>query len=245
MCCRWSATRCAGLSDKRGDALFSLLDSLFADPLRFLEDALYRVPSILLALILHEWAHGYVAYRLGDPTAKMMGRLSLNPANHLDPLGTVFMLFLGFGWAKPVPVNPRNFKHPRRDDLLVSIAGVTMNLILYALFITAYYALWDVFFMQQDAQWFAIALRIVLTCALINLSLAVFNLLPVPPLDGSHVLNDLVLKGSLYASQRTAQIGMAVLMVASFTGILGEGMSFVTGKVIDGSFWLLGRIFGS
>ena len=91
---------------------------------------LYRVPAVLIALTLHELAHGYVALRCGDPTAQMLGRLTFNPLRHLDPIGTLFMFLFGFGWARPVPVNPRNFKRFRRDDFLVSAAGVTVNFLL-------------------------------------------------------------------------------------------------------------------
>ncbi len=230
--------------------MFPLLDSLFNDPLGFLREALYRVPAILLALILHEWAHGYVAYRLGDPTAKMMGRLSLNPLHHLDPLGTILMLVAGFGWAKPVPINPNNFSHPRRDDFLVSIAGVTMNLLLFSLFITVYYLLYEPMMRATLAagstntiQFYM--LQFTISTAIVNLSIAIFNLLPIPPLDGSHVLNDLVLKGNLFVKRQTAQLGMGLLMALSFTGILGKGMSFVVNGVVDGAFKLLATIFGA
>ncbi|NLZ88147.1 MAG: site-2 protease family protein [Clostridiales bacterium] len=108
-----------------------MLQSLMNDPQGFLLYMLYRTPAVLIALTLHEVAHGYMAYRYGDPTAKMMGRLSLNPLQHLDPWGTISMFLLGVGWAKPVPVNPRNFRNLRRDDLLVSLAGVIVNLLLF------------------------------------------------------------------------------------------------------------------
>ena len=101
---------------------------LTTDPLGFALYLLYFAVSVLLTLILHEIAHGYVAYRCGDPTAKMLGRLSLDPRKHLDPIGTLCLVFLGFGWAKPVPVNPRNFKgNYRRDDFLVSVAAIYSN----------------------------------------------------------------------------------------------------------------------
>ena len=104
-----------------------------SDPAGFILYLLYFAASVLLTLTLHEIAHGYVAWKCGDPTAKMLGRLSLDPRRHLDPLGTLCLVFLGFGWAKPVPVNPRNFQNYRRDDFLVSIAGITVNLTLFLL----------------------------------------------------------------------------------------------------------------
>lgn len=110
-----------------------MLEWLRSDPQGFLTFMLYRTPAVLIALVLHECAHGYVAHRCGDDTAKNMGRLSLNPLRHMDPIGTVLMFLIGMGWAKPVPVNPQNFRHGRRDDVLVSLAGVTVNLILFVL----------------------------------------------------------------------------------------------------------------
>ena len=103
------------------------------DPLGFFTFMLYRAPAVLIALTLHELSHGYVAYLCGDNTAKSMGRLSLNPFKHLSLIGTLMMFTVGMGWAKPVPVNPYNYRHGRRDDFLVSIAGVTMNFILFTL----------------------------------------------------------------------------------------------------------------
>ena len=117
------------------------------DPLAFFRFMLYRAPAVLLALMLHEIAHGYVALRCGDPTAKARGRLSLNPLRHLSLIGTLLMFTAGFGWAKPVPVNPAYFRNPRRDDFLVSIAGVTVNFILFliatALAVWVNEMLWD------------------------------------------------------------------------------------------------------
>ena len=106
---------------------------LQSDPVGFVLYLFYLLVTVLLSLILHEVAHGYVAYRCGDATAKWMGRLSLDPRKHLDPIGTICMLLFGIGWAKPVPVNPRNFHNYRRDDFLVSIAGIVTNLSLFVL----------------------------------------------------------------------------------------------------------------
>lgn len=110
-----------------------MLDWMRTDPIGFFTYMLYRAPAVLLALMLHEIAHGYVAYRCGDPTARNLGRLTLNPFKHLSLIGTILMFTAGMGWAKPVPVNPYNYRHGRRDDVLVSIAGVTTNFILFCL----------------------------------------------------------------------------------------------------------------
>ena len=147
---------------------------------------LYSVPAIILCLTFHEWAHGFVAYKFGDPTAKMAGRLTLNPLKHLDPLGTLMLIFARFGWAKPVPVNPNNFQGDRRSKMtVVAMAGPLANL-LFAVVSTVFlylivdYAPYNSFFvylynLTSELVW-------------INIILAVFNLLPIPPLDGSKIL---------------------------------------------------------
>ena len=238
-------------------AFFSSVTELFQSPLAFLQSLLYRVPATLIALILHEWAHGFVAYKLGDPTAKMMGRLSLNPLHHLDPLGTMLLFVAGFGWAKPVPIDPHYFKHKNRDDLLVSIAGITMNVLLFLAFYTLYYAAlriavssgflvrWQGAFYYASGRnaLFEYALTLLQYTAVLNLSLAVFNLLPVPPLDGSHLFNDLFLKKNLFVSRTVARYGMGVVMLLSLTGVLGKGIGFVTGAAMDGMDALLSRVF--
>ena len=114
----------------------SRIAQLFQNPLQFL----YILPAILIGLTVHEWAHAYAAYRLGDPTAKNLGRMTLNPLAHIDPIGFAMLLLVGFGWAKPVPVSPRNFKHYRRDDIIVSLAGITMNILIAFVFSFVYVA---------------------------------------------------------------------------------------------------------
>jgi len=124
-----------------------MLDWMRSDPLSFFQFLMYRAPAVLIALTLHEISHGYVAWRCGDPTAKNLGRLSLNPFKHLSLVGTIMMFTVGMGWAKPVPVNPNNYRHGHRDDLLVSLAGVTMNFLLFllatALAVAVNELLWD------------------------------------------------------------------------------------------------------
>ena len=222
---------------------FSLpIYSLLNDPLTFLRNLLISAPAILIALTLHELAHGLVAYWCGDPTAKLMGRLSLNPLKHLDPVGTVLLVLAGIGFAKPVPVNPRNFKKPRLYDFLVSIAGVTMNLILFIIFGTA--SLWYINF--APAQYVYEYVYYFLTyCAQINASLAVFNLLPLPPLDGYHVVNDVLLKRPLFATQRAMQIGEGILLILLVTGLLDKYISFCLGDADSGLWGALFYVFRS
>ena len=240
---------------------------LVSDPIGFIVYLLYYAVSILITLILHEIAHGYVAFRCGDPTAKMLGRLSLNPAKHLDPLGTVCMVFLRFGWAKPVPVNPRNFQNYRRDDFLVSVAGVTVNLTLFLLSLAlavglnrlvwkpevlSYFGAKEMLSsggrgyaillsgngnMVKDAMiypWLQHVQRFLLLFSTMNLSVAVFNLLPIPPLDGFHVLNDTLLKGRITMNARTFQMAQTVLLILVFSGALNGLLASLRSGIENG-----------
>ena len=233
------------------------VQTLISEPLAFLDQSLYRVLAVLIGLCCHEWGHAYAAYRCGDPTAKMMGRLTLNPLRHLDPMGAILMFFAGFGWAKPVPVNPWRFKGDRvKCDLFVSLAGITVNLLLFVLFtalavgaslfmwmpeVVEYYgltallsyeynAVWSVisgtvmqdFGMLIGRSWLVPAVRLCAYTALVNINLAVFNLLPLPPLDGYHVVNDLIFKGRFHLSRKAFQIGMVVVLLLSYKGVLGD-----------------------
>lgn len=240
-----------------------LLSNLFTNPSQTIIDFLLAVPGLLLALCAHEAAHGLVAWWCGDPTAKLMGRVTLDPTRHLDPLGTLCMLFLHIGWAKPVPVNPNNFRHPRRDDLLVSIAGITANLLLCALGCILMYIpltmalraggwqMMDCTVLYQAVYGMSAVIEstygqtayylfeILINFATINLSLAFFNLLPIPPLDGYHVLNDLVLRNTdPFASQRVARIGqiliLAIVFVPQLSDLYSTLVSHVFTTVFDG-----------
>ncbi len=150
--------------------------------------------SALLALTVHEFSHGFAAYKLGDPTAKLCGRLSLNPLRHLDPFGALCMIFFRFGWAKPVPINPRYFKKPKRDFAISALAGPLSNLILAFISALGYLllekALFGMKFESATAYNFFYTLTLfVLLLHSVNLGLAIFNLIPIPPLDGSRILN--------------------------------------------------------
>ena len=233
------------------------IQGLFSDPKAFLLEMLVFLPAVVIAFVFHEVAHAFVAYKLGDQTAKWLGRLTLDPVKHIDPIGFVMLVLMGFGWAKPVPINPDNFKKPRRDDFLVSIAGITANLLFFLLFGTAYFFIFANSFGQEGLQWifgqenavyyFLYArnpdfspimmylTNVVMSTAMINISFAVFNFLPIPPLDGYHVLNDLILKKSLFASSRIMRIGQIALIVLLFSGMLSKIMEFV----ISGAFTIL------
>jgi len=225
--------------------------------------AIFIIPVAIVSLTFHEWGHAYMAYRLKDPTAKHMGRLTLNPLKHLDPIGTLLMVFAGFGWAKPVPIDPRYFKNSRRDDLLVSIAGITMNFIL---FLVASVTLLSIYrwgygisasqvleFVQDNgmapvvtgssrvAAW---GLTLLYFFASLNIVLMVFNLLPIPPLDGYHVLNDLILKRPLFADPRMMRIGFLglIILVFVFPQVLSTFFGFFIDNLFAGVVWLFNLV---
>ena len=153
------------------------------------------LPGLVIAMVVHEYAHARVAVALGDFTPRLMGRLTLNPFPHIDPVGLLCLFLVHFGWAKPVVINPRNFRSPRRDDILVSLAGPGANLL------TAFAAL--VTLLVYDRMGGNMTTGIYLVFRLIieyNIGFAIFNLIPLPPLDGSHVLMQLLLTGQLQVS---------------------------------------------
>mgnify|MGYP001150269727 CR=1 FL=1 len=173
------------------------------------------LPGILLALTVHEFSHGYVAYQLGDPTAKNNGRLTLNPIAHIDPLGFLMLMFAGFGWAKPVPINPFFFTDRRKGTLLVSLAGPASNVIM-AIFLTLFLGVLIRFLGSPGyliQQFFMSAISI-------NLVLAVFNLFPIPPLDGSKILISLFPSRFEQTFYQMEQYAFIILILLLFLGVI-------------------------
>ena len=164
----------------------------------WLMSELMMLPGIIIGLALHEYAHAAVAYKLGDPTPKMQGRVTINPLAHIDPLGLAALIFAGFGWGVPVQINPSNFKKRRRDELLVSLAGVTMNLIVAVVFTLIAKVLYMVMgegfiygFYGYTDNMPGILGFMILGVIQINLVLMIFNLIPCPPLDGFSIISEI------------------------------------------------------
>ncbi len=191
---------------------------------------LLALPAILLGLSMHEMAHGLVSYKLGDPTPKQMGRLSLNPMAHLDPIGAICLFFFHFGWAKPVQIDSRYYKHPKSGIVLVSLAGVAMNFIL-AFITLLVLALMQIFLApiiplnEPAIRIYNIIYQMIYYGVIINLSLGVFNLLPIPPLDGSKVLFALLPSRYYGSILKYERYGMLILLVLLCTNIVTRVMN--------------------
>lgn len=184
---------------------------MFDDFGGFIMNMITGLPGIIIAMVVHEFAHARVAYALGDFTPKLAGRLTLNPAAHIDPIGLLMLLVAHFGWAKPVQINPYNFSNPRRDDLLVSIAGPVSNLI--TAFITL---LVMVLLLKMDFE-MSRGMQLVFTLIMvININFAIFNMLPIPPLDGFHVLRNILpyeLARQLEGLERYSMIFLIIILM--------------------------------
>ena len=194
-----------------------------------ISEILARLIVLFTAITVHEYSHGYVAYKLGDPTAKYSGRLSLNPMNHLDLWGALCMVLFGFGWAKPVPINPMYFRDRKRDTALVSFAGPLSNIVLA--FVSAIFAALYVVFIYARFNNFITHFIYLLfvQLAAVNIGFAIFNLIPIPPLDGSKILAKFLSNENHAKLMRFEQFGFPVLIVLSLTGVLGRILSiFIT-----------------
>jgi Zn-dependent protease len=195
-----------------------LLKLLTQDPLTF---ALVAIP-LLFSIIIHEVAHGWVAYRMGDPTAKFSGRLTFNPLSHLDPIGTLALFVAGFGWAKPVPVNFHNLSDQRKGVILVSSAGILANILF------AFVAQLVIRLFSASSSGIAIILvyKVCFIVSHINITLAALNLIPIPPLDGSKILMGILWEKTPYFLTRLEPYGFFIIIGFLFLGILDPLIGF-------------------
>ena len=179
------------------------------------EEMLLGIPGLIIAMTSHESAHARVAVSLGDFTTRLMGRLTLDPRAHIDPIGLIMLFLVRFGWAKPVMVNPRNFRQPRRDDILVSVAGPAMNLLLG--FIAFYMIL---FIRSHNIDVSPITYGIIQMIFVYNVNFAIFNMLPIPPLDGSHIVRNLLPPDLAYRYQAIERYSLLIMIVFIATPLL-------------------------
>ncbi len=197
-----------------------LLKLLTRDPLAF---AFVAIP-LLFSVIIHEVAHGWVAYKMGDPTAKWSGRLTFNPLKHLDPVGTLMLFLAGFGWARPVPVNFNNISNKRKGLIFVSSAGIIANILF------AFFALLFIRLFSQSSSGSAFIL--IYYVVQINLTLAALNLIPIPPLDGSKILMGIVSQRTQYSLARLEPYGFFIIIGFLYLGILDPLIGFFRWMIV-------------
>jgi Zn-dependent protease len=190
------------------------MTELFGDPAAFLQRLVLQVPALLIAVTVHELAHALVADRLGDPTARSLGRVTLNPLPHIDPLGALAFVLAGFGWAKPVPVNAQYFKNPLRDMTWVAAAGPGAN------FLAAFASAWLILALRPTGLLPGPAEQALTYIFRFNLILGIFNLIPLPPLDGGHFLPYFLPSGAAGMLRGLERYGMLILLVLVFTGVI-------------------------
>lgn len=205
------------------------------------------IPTILISLTVHEYCHGYAAYKCGDNTAHWNGRLTLNPLKHLDPVGTIMMLLFGFGYAKPVPINPRNFKHYKRDLCIVSLAGPLSNVFLAILGLLLRYGVFQVISLQSEEVILSVVFSnlyimwdtFIISFIVANASLAVFNLLPIPPLDGSRIITSFLPAKLAYYYNKYESYIMLIVLALLYLNILDGVIYWLRGGLLSGLDWLV------
>lgn len=204
--------------------VLNLLQGRLSDPAGYFFQLLLQLPGIVVGLCFHEYAHALASDRLGDPTPRMQGRLTISPRAHFDPFGFLCLVFCGFGWGVPVEINPNYYKNRRRDELIVSCAGIVMNLLVAVVFGFLAHAVLrlDPTASFGDASMTGILLEILLYTVIINLTLAAFNLLPVPPLDGFGIVTELfnLRRKSWYWT--FYNYGMPILILLLLVGVVNR-----------------------
>lgn len=227
--------------------LFDLLQS-GEDMRTILITLLMTVPVILISLTFHEVAHGYISYKMGDPTAYNLGRLTLNPVKHLDPIGSLAMLLFGIGWAKPVPVNARYYKKPKWGMALTAFAGPIANVLLAFVGVIAYECLWNsgvIFRVNSEfaLNFLSMLFTFLYYFYLLNAYLAIFNLIPIPPFDGSRIAMVFLPDRLYFKIMRYERIIMLVLLALLWFGWLSIPLNFLANKLTYYMTWLVDKVW--
>ena len=222
--------------------LFDSLRSLLAGVPVSWESILMQILATLFVIFcilpLHEFAHGWMAERLGDRTARAAGRLTLNPLASLDPMGALFLLLFGFGWAKPVPVYARYFKNPKRDMAITALAGPVSNLLASLIGAILYYALMLTVLPSAPEMVFTGVTSFFNAYIVINVALPAFNLLPIPPLDGSRIVSAFLPDRLMFAYYRYQNVIVMVLFLLLFSGVLSRPLAMIENAMLEGILWL-------
>lgn len=204
-----------------------------------LSELIYTIPAVLLALSAHEFAHGFVSYQMGDPTPKKEGRLTLNPLHHIDIVGTLCLLLFHFGWAKPVQVNPYYYKNKKQGMVNVALAGPLMNYLVAFVSIFLFFLVGK----SNSANGITNYLYSFLSySAIINLGLGTFNLIPIPPLDGSKVLGAILPESLYFKVMQIERYGTIILLILLYTNILTGPMNQVVDALLNGMVRIVGFI---
>ncbi len=216
-----------------------------ADVLRNLDwsvltNVLISIIPAILCMTIHECAHGFVAYKLGDPTAKNAGRLTLNPLKHIDIIGLVMLAVFHFGWAKPVPIDMRNFKYPKRGMAISALAGPVSNVLLSIVFLFLYGFFFPLLWSSSFGE---IVLQVLYMTAYISIAFAIFNIIPIPPLDGSKVLYSVISDRAYFKLMRYERYGMLILVLLVATGVLGRPLSEAVSFLVDMLFVIAGGAY--
>lgn len=208
---------------------------------------LLTLPGVIVAITFHEFAHAYAAYKLGDDTPKMQGRLNLNPLSHMDPVGFVLLVFAHFGWGRPVQINPRNFDKKysmSTGEAIVSVAGPLMNFVLAIAFTIIYFAIYKFIpsFVLSQVGW--IVMIILQSTIVVNIGLGVFNLIPLPPLDGSKIFRNFMSYNVKAWFDKYQNVFYIIFLVIWITGLAGTIISPIITFISNGLFSLIGLLFG-
>lgn len=209
-----------------------------------LKEILLRLPIIFIAITVHEYAHGYAALKMGDPTAKLSGRLSMNPLAHMDIVGALSMLIFGFGWAKPVPINPNNFKNHKKGTVIVSLAGPISNLFLAFLGSVLYGIFRRIGFGNFSSQFSEIFYGLLAQLILLNVCFGIFNLVPFPPLDGAKIVGAFLPYKTYFKIMQYERYAFPILIVLMYLGIFDKILAVLITPIVSSLNALIALIAG-